>query len=123
VENALDQLTADHEGQHVTIELLDPSVGYQHEAERLPFAYINFDPKDDVIVIAVGGKSRCLSLLSGSGTAVPELLLLLPAQRDPARFARLGDRDRQHEQAAVVIRGQLVRIEVVAEEQLPGEGA
>ena len=38
--NALDQLTADHEGQHVTIELLDPSVGYQHEAERLPFAYV-----------------------------------------------------------------------------------
>jgi hypothetical protein len=56
--NAFDQLTADHEGQHVTIELLDPSVGYQHEAERLPFAYINFDPKDDVIVVAVGGKSR-----------------------------------------------------------------
>lgn len=42
----------------MTIELLDPSVGYQHEAERLPFTYINFDSADDVIVVAVGGKSR-----------------------------------------------------------------
>ena len=56
--NALDRLTADQEGQQVTIELFDPSVGYQREAERLPFGYINFDPKDDVIVVAVGGKSR-----------------------------------------------------------------
>jgi hypothetical protein len=30
--NALDQLTADYDGQQVTIELLDPLVGHQHEA-------------------------------------------------------------------------------------------
>jgi hypothetical protein len=46
-----------------------------------------------------------------------------PAQGDPTRFAFLGERDRQHEQAAVIIRGELVRIEVVTQEQLPGEGA
>jgi Family of unknown function (DUF5335) len=56
--DALDQLTADYDGQQVTIELLDPLVGHQHEAERLPFSYINFDVKDDVIIVAVGGKSR-----------------------------------------------------------------
>jgi hypothetical protein len=56
--SALDQLTADHEGEQVTIEILDPSVGYQHEADRLPFSYLSYDPKDDVVVIAVGGRSR-----------------------------------------------------------------
>jgi hypothetical protein len=56
-QNALDKLTAEHEGEHVTIELLDPEVGHQHEADRLPFAYINYDPKDDVVIVAVGGRS------------------------------------------------------------------
>jgi hypothetical protein len=55
--NALDQLTVDHDGELVTIEVLDPLVGHQHEAERLPFAYINYDPKDDVVIVAVGGRS------------------------------------------------------------------
>jgi hypothetical protein len=55
--SALDQLTADHEGSHVTIELLDPVVGHQHEVERLPLSYINYDPKDDAVIVAVGGNS------------------------------------------------------------------
>jgi hypothetical protein len=53
----LDQLTADHKRKYVTIELLDPLVGHQHEVERLPFSYINHDPKDDVVTVAVGGNS------------------------------------------------------------------
>lgn len=56
-QSALDQLTADYEGRHVTIELLDPVAGHQHEVERLPFSYINYDPKDDVVIVAVGGTS------------------------------------------------------------------
>jgi hypothetical protein len=55
--NALDQLTADYGGHYVAIELLDPSVGHQYEAQRLPFSYINYDPKDDVVIVAVGGNS------------------------------------------------------------------
>jgi hypothetical protein len=55
--NALDQLTVDQDGATVTIEVLDPEVGYQHEAERLPFAAITYDPKDDVVIVSVGGQS------------------------------------------------------------------
>ncbi len=55
--NAFDQLTADCQGRHVTIELLDPVAGHQHEVERLPFSYISYDPKDDVVIVAVGGNS------------------------------------------------------------------
>ena len=55
--SALAQLTADHEGAHVTIEVLDPVVGHQHEVERLPFSYIDYDPRDDVVIVAVGGSS------------------------------------------------------------------
>lgn len=51
----LDRLTRNHEGDQVTIELLDPTYGDLHEAERLPFAYASYDPRDDVVVVAVGG--------------------------------------------------------------------
>ncbi|MCW7940934.1 hypothetical protein AAW14_02350 [Streptomyces hygroscopicus] len=56
-QTALDEITQEHEGELVTIEILDPEIGHQHEAERLPFAYEAYDPKDDVVVVAVGGQS------------------------------------------------------------------
>ncbi|MFG3479508.1 DUF5335 family protein [Streptomyces sp. NPDC047980] len=54
---ALDGVTADHDGKLVSVELLDVSVGHQYEAERMPFANLSYDPKDDVVIVAVGGKS------------------------------------------------------------------
>jgi hypothetical protein len=53
----LDQLTRDHEGDPVVIEVLDQTYGDNEQAERVPFAYANYDPRDDVVVIAVGGRS------------------------------------------------------------------
>jgi hypothetical protein len=53
----LEQLTKDRAGQHVTIEILHPTYGDEPEAERLPFAYAAYDPRDDVVVIAVGGNT------------------------------------------------------------------
>ena len=37
--------------------MLDPAFGDQHEAERLPFSYASYDPKDDVVVVGVGGNT------------------------------------------------------------------
>lgn len=51
----LDRMTTEHAGDLMTIEVLDPESGYQHEAQRLPFSEITYDPGDDVVVIAVGG--------------------------------------------------------------------
>ncbi|MEV0411682.1 DUF5335 family protein [Streptomyces sp. NPDC050448] len=53
----LDEVTAARAGQLVTIEVLDPSIGHQYEAERLPFSYMAYDPKDDVVVVGVGGQA------------------------------------------------------------------
>jgi len=55
-QTALDRTAAEHEADQVTIEVVDPEIGRGHEAERLPFSYINYDPKDDVVIIAVGGR-------------------------------------------------------------------
>jgi hypothetical protein len=64
-EKALDQLTKDREGQYVTIEVVDREYGDQTEAERLPFAYANYDRKDDVVVVGVGGKSGAYPVVLG----------------------------------------------------------
>ncbi|MER7519255.1 DUF5335 family protein [Streptomyces sp. NPDC126499] len=54
---ALDELTEAHGGELVSIEVLDPAIGHQYAAERLPFSYLTYDPKDDVVIVAVGGRS------------------------------------------------------------------
>ncbi|MDQ1752697.1 MAG: hypothetical protein QOE71_3753 [Pseudonocardiales bacterium] len=53
----LDQLTREHEGDLVVIEVLDITYGDGEEAERVPFGYAAYDRKDDAVVVAVGGRS------------------------------------------------------------------
>ena len=51
-----DQQTKVHEGAEVSIEVLSLDFGDQHEVERLPLASLTYDPKDDVVIVAVGGR-------------------------------------------------------------------
>jgi hypothetical protein len=51
-----DRLSAEYAGYDVTIEVLDPEGGDNPMIERLPFDNITYDHKDDVVVVAVGGK-------------------------------------------------------------------
>jgi Family of unknown function (DUF5335) len=52
----LEELTDQHEGAPVTIEVLDQELGDEEEIEKIPLAYLAFDPKDDVVIVAVGGR-------------------------------------------------------------------
>ena len=49
-------VTKEHAGQDVTIEVLAREFGDGHEARRLPLAYVEYDPKDDEVSVAVGGR-------------------------------------------------------------------
>jgi hypothetical protein len=53
----LAEVTKAHEGQAVTIEVLDAIYGDNSEVERLPFNYADYDHKDDVVTIGIGGNS------------------------------------------------------------------
>jgi hypothetical protein len=53
----LDELTDERVGYQVSMEVLDRSYGDPHEVEKMPFSYVNYDPKDDVVVLGVGGNS------------------------------------------------------------------
>jgi hypothetical protein len=52
----LDDLTEEHAGDEVTIEVLDEQLGNQEEVQRLPLAYVEYDPKDDAVIVGVGGR-------------------------------------------------------------------
>ena len=51
----LDDVTAQHGGADVTIEIADVDFGDQTEAVKLPLAYLEHDPGDSTVVVAVGG--------------------------------------------------------------------
>jgi Family of unknown function (DUF5335) len=52
----LAELTQRHLGHGVAIELLDQEFGDEAEVEMLPLAFLEFDPKDDVAIVGVGGR-------------------------------------------------------------------
>jgi hypothetical protein len=53
-----DRLSDDMQGQHVVLEVLDPEVGDQIEAERIPFAFSAYDPREDTVIISMGGTTE-----------------------------------------------------------------
>jgi hypothetical protein len=58
-----DQLTGDHKGRLIAIDLVDAKLGDQRETERLPFTYASYDPRDDVVVVGVGGETARFPVL------------------------------------------------------------
>jgi phage repressor protein C with HTH and peptisase S24 domain len=51
-----DSLTQSSQGLLVTIELMSDELGDQSDVERLPLQAISYDPRDDVLEVAVGGR-------------------------------------------------------------------
>jgi Family of unknown function (DUF5335) len=53
-----ERLSDDLRGDDVTIEVLTEDYGDQYEAEKLPFDFLDYDDKDEVFIVAVGGRDR-----------------------------------------------------------------
>ena len=51
-------VTKEHEASDVTIEVAGLDLGDQVEVEKLPLAYVEYDPKDDDFVVGVGGRDN-----------------------------------------------------------------
>jgi len=52
----LDSIASSTEGMLVTVELMSEQLGDQTDVERLPVQAISYDPRDDVLEVAVGGR-------------------------------------------------------------------
>jgi Family of unknown function (DUF5335) len=51
-----DSIASSVEGMLATIELMGEQLGDQTDVERLPVQAIGYDPRDDVLEVAVGGR-------------------------------------------------------------------
>jgi hypothetical protein len=49
-----DQLSQEHVGELIRLEVLDPTYGDQIAGEHLPFEVATYDPSDDVVVLTAG---------------------------------------------------------------------
>jgi hypothetical protein len=72
----LDKLTTAHQGEYVTLELLSEDFGDEYEAERMPFAYLEYDPKDDEVNVGVGGRDGRLPVVLRHAIEHPKKLLI-----------------------------------------------
>lgn len=91
----LEQLTREHEDDEVTIEVLSPDFGDQEEAERLAFSYLEYDNKDDVVIVAVGGRDGRYPLLRHM-IWHPRKILVDPPLPAAARAVEVEDGDGTH---------------------------
>jgi Family of unknown function (DUF5335) len=51
-----DSIAPSIEGKLVTVEIMSEQLGDQLDVERLPLQAIGYDPKDNVLEVAVGGR-------------------------------------------------------------------
>jgi len=75
-ETTLDRMTKAHQGEYVTIELLTEEYGDEYEAELMPFAYLEYDPKDDEVNVGVGGRDGRLPVVLRHAIEHPKKLLV-----------------------------------------------
>jgi hypothetical protein len=59
----LDRVTREHQGDEITIEVIGPDIGDQEEATSLPLNFLDYDPKDNVVIVGVGGASARFPVL------------------------------------------------------------
>ena len=71
----MDAMTRQYEGWEVTIEVLSDELGDLTQAERLPLAYLEYDDKDDIFSVAVGGRDGRYPVLLRHGIEHPRRIL------------------------------------------------
>jgi len=90
-EPELNRLTKEHEGRLITIEVLDRTYGDLEEAERLPFAYADYDRKDDAVIIGVGGKSGAYPVVLRHMIPTPSKVVIDDRPESPALLVADSD--------------------------------
>jgi phage repressor protein C with HTH and peptisase S24 domain len=90
----LEQMTLAHEGDTVTVEVLGREFGDGYQVEELPLFAIEYDDKDDVAVIAVGGRDGRHPVVFRHMVFRPREILVDPADPQHAFAVEIvGDDD------------------------------
>jgi hypothetical protein len=73
---ALESLTKSHQGDVATIEVTSLDFGDQFEAERLPLAFLEYDPHDDEASVGVGGRDGRFPVVLRHAIEHPQRILV-----------------------------------------------
>jgi hypothetical protein len=92
----LELLTKEHEGDEVKIEVASMDFGDNLQAERLPLAYVAYDDKDDVAIVAVGGRDGRYPVVLRHMIERPRTISVDPATPDAARALDIVGADGTH---------------------------
>ena len=88
---SLESLTKQHEGDVVTIEVLSLDLGDEYEAEKVPFAYIEYDSHDDALKVAVGGRDGRYPVVLRHTVEHPQrIVVFTPAPGEESTVAVTG---------------------------------
>jgi Family of unknown function (DUF5335) len=79
-QKTLEGLTAEHEGDWVTIEVAQLDLGDQFPAEKIPFSYVEYDPHDDAVSVGVGGLNGKFPVLLRHVVEHPENIFVHPSE-------------------------------------------
>jgi hypothetical protein len=79
---SLESLTKQHEGDVVTVQVLALDLGDEYEAEKVPFAYIEYDAHDDAVNVAVGGRDGRYPVVLRHTVEHPKRVVSTPASGD-----------------------------------------
>ena len=92
----LQGITKDRAGDDVTIEVLSQDLGDGLELERLPLASLSYDPKDDLAIVAVGGRDGRLPVVLRHFVEHPQQIVAEEVQPGSVRTLEIvgGDGDR-----------------------------
>jgi hypothetical protein len=72
---------------------MDSEYGDQFEAEQMPFAYLEYDDKDDAVNVGVGGKDNRYPVVLRHTIERPKAVLVDPPAPNAARTLEIAGDD------------------------------
>ncbi|WP_326819656.1 DUF5335 family protein [Streptosporangium sp. NBC_01756] len=86
-----DNMTRNYEGAMVTVEVMSKDFGDQVETEKLPLAYLEYDPKDDQFSVGVGGRDGRYPVVLRHAIDRPQRILTDTLQQGTVRAFDIFD--------------------------------
>jgi hypothetical protein len=89
----LESVTKEHDTDDASIEVLSTEFGDQQEAERIPLAYIEYDDRDDAVIIGVGGRNSRYPVLLRHTIPHPRQIFVHPPAPNVTRAIEIVGED------------------------------
>ncbi|MFF5208910.1 DUF5335 family protein [Streptosporangium sp. NPDC000396] len=86
-----DEMTREYEGADVTIEMVNKEFGDLVQAEKIPLAYLEYDPRNDQFSVGVGGRDGRYPVVLRHAVDRPQRILADTMQHGAVRAFDIFD--------------------------------